>query len=155
MTSTSAGRRIPIAGHVYLDVSISLENVPEPVIIKGLRVYLIRNKQWKNLLLGCDVLGKLGLLPWQTLARRIKDVVPNTEVNTDSVEILSEAIEVNMVTAAEMELLEPCDLMTAQDLREELEDVQKGLVFQRLIEKFVPALYGHLMDREQIGRAHV
>ena len=35
MLSDANGRRIPIVGHVHLDVSITLENVEEPVFIKG------------------------------------------------------------------------------------------------------------------------
>ena len=44
------GRRIPIAGFVNLDVQIEMEGVGDPVIIKNMRVYLIRNKQMEKLI---------------------------------------------------------------------------------------------------------
>ena len=40
LLSDANGRRIPIAGHVRLDISIRLEGINEPVIIKGMKVYL-------------------------------------------------------------------------------------------------------------------
>ena len=41
------------------------------VVIKGLRVFLVDERNWSHLLLGCDLLGAMRLLPWQVLMDKI------------------------------------------------------------------------------------
>ena len=114
------GRCIPIAGYVCLDVQIEMEGVRDPVIIKGMRIFLIRSKQWKNLLLGCDILSKLNILPWQTLEAKVQDLRRPAETSIseiiDEIEPVGD-LEANMVEPVPVDVPNREDLIIAEDLQ--------------------------------------
>ena len=80
------------------------------------------------------MLGKLGLLPWQTLAKRVEDVVHENEVDLSSMKTQKVPVEANMTIA--------------ENLEKELENVQNRLIYQRKLEKFIPAIYQYLMNKD-------
>ena len=150
LLSDANGRRIPITGSVRLDISIKLEGIAEPVIVRGMRIYLIRNKQWKNLLLGCDLLAKLNLLPWQTLATRVTGLKsPNAcqmkiADTTDQEKV--EEFHANTVEDTEIQMLEPAELIVTDDIQGNLEDLQRKLYFQKKVEGLIKPIYEYLIE---------
>ena len=55
--------------------NVGIKNVEQPVIVTGAQGKLDAKYTLKNLLLGYHVLEELGFLRWQTLARRVKDIM--------------------------------------------------------------------------------